>query len=136
MAGCLSTCRRGHPMAFVVIPTATSGPPPDGREKTTTGCMYLRRMALSSAEFIFRKRARIFVAGAQRETDCSWLRAGLFMQCTWMPRARDTMCGFAAQRENSEQTMLPPSNKILGGQAAHQWRPLSFVSWAVIFNRA
>src|SRR5215472_6468277 len=68
--------------------TATFGPLPDGQAKVLTECTCSRPMASSSAEFISRKPAPIFVSGAPRKTACSWLPVSLSMHSTSTPRAR------------------------------------------------
>src|SRR2546429_3265506 len=48
-----------------------------------------RPMASSSAEFISRKPAQIFVSGAPRKTACSWLPVSLSTHSTSTPRSEE-----------------------------------------------
>src|SRR5207253_6098637 len=68
--------------------TATFGPLPGGLARVLTECTCSRPMASSSAEFISRKPAQIFVSGAPRKTACSWLPVSLSTHSTSTPRAR------------------------------------------------
>src|SRR5437660_8177345 len=87
MAACLPTCRPAPPMAFVAIPTATSGPPPDGPAKASTVYTSSRPTARSSAKFIFLKRAPTSASAALRKIVSSWPPASLSTPSTSTPKA-------------------------------------------------
>src|SRR5205823_9244198 len=126
--------------------TATFGPLPGGLARVLTECTCSRPMASSSAEFISRKPAQIFVSGAPRKTACSWLPVSLSTHSTSTPRARKRpdkhvvdVGTFALNVDESVDKCISHSKKpdeptvaareaLTGAQAGRAWRPHSLRS--------